>query len=76
MKTKKSRIIIFVVTLIYNLLLGLYLKEFIVLSQTSTAFYLLSVFPAFFLLIETQSRAMSTTVYVVLALDILMNLLY
>ena len=76
MKTKKSRIIIFVVTLIYNLLLGLYLKEFIVLSQTSTAFYLLSAFQAFFMLIETQSRAMRTTVYVVLVLDILMNLLY
>ena len=76
MKTKKSRIIIFVVTLIYNLLLGLYLKEFIVLSQVLTAFYLLSVLPTFFLLIETRSRVMRTTVYIVLVLDILMNLLY
>ena len=76
MKTKKSRIIIFVVTLIYNLLLGLYLKDFLVLSQTLTAFYLLSVLPTFFLLIETRSRAMRTMVYIVLVLDILMNLLY
>ena len=76
MKTKKLRIIIFAVALIYNLLLGLYLKGFIVLSQTLTAFYLLSVIPTFFLLIETRSRAMRTTVYIVLVLDILMNLLY
>ena len=83
MKTKKtsktntrSRIIFFVVTLIYNLLLGVYLKGFLVLSQTLTAFYLLSVLPTFFLLIETRSRAMRTMVYVVLLLDILTNLLY
>lgn len=76
MKTKKSRIIIFVVTLIYNLLLGLYLKDFLVLSRTLIAFYLLSVFPTFFLLLETRSRTMRTTVYIVLMLDILVNLLY
>lgn len=76
MKTKKSRTIIFVVTLIYNLLLGLYLKDFLVLSQTLTVFYLLSVLPIFFLLIEPRSRTMRTTVYIVLLLDILMNLLY
>ena len=76
MKTKKSRIIIFVVTLIYNLLLGLCLKDFLVLSQTLTAFYSLSVSPTFFLLIETRSRVMRTMVYIVLMLDILMNLLY
>ena len=76
MKTKKTRIIIFVVALTYNLLLGLYLKDFIVLSQTLTAFYLLSVIPTFFLLIETRSRTMRTTVYIVPVFDILMNLLY
>lgn len=76
MKTKKSRIVFFTIALIHNLLLGLYLKDFLVLSQTLTAFYLLSAFPTFFLLIETRSRAMRTMVYVVLVLDILMNLLY
>ena len=76
MKTTKSRIIFFAIAITYNLLLGLYLKDFLVLSQTLTAFYLLSVLPTFFLLIETQSRAMRTTVYVVLVLDIIMNLLY
>ena len=76
MKTTKSRIIFFAIAITYNLLLGLYLKDFLVLSQTLTAFYLLSVLPTFFLLIETRSRAMRTMVYVVLLLDILTNLLY
>ena len=76
MKTTKSRIIFFAIALTYNLLLGLYLKDFLVLSQTLTTFYLLSVFPTFFLLIETHSRAMKAIVYIVLALDILVNLIY
>ena len=76
MKTKKSRIVFFTIALIYNLLLGLYLKGFIILSQTLTAFYLLSVLPTFFLLIEARARAIRTTIYIVLVLDILMNLLY
>ena len=72
MKTTKSRIIFFAIAITYNLLLGLYLKDFLVLSQTLTAFYLLSVFPTFFLLIEARSRVMKAIVYIVLALDILM----
>ena len=76
MKTTKSRIIFFAIALTYNLLLGLYLKDFLVLSQTLTAFYLLSVFPTVFLLIEPRSRAMRAMVYIVLVLDILMNLVY
>ena len=76
MKTKKSRIIIFVVALIYNLLLGLYLKDFLVLSETLMALYLLSVLPTFFLLIEPRSRAMTVIVNIVLILDVVMNLVY
>ena len=57
MKTTKSRIIFFAIALTYNLLLGLCLKDFLVLSQPLTAFYLLSVLPTFFLLIETRSQA-------------------
>ena len=71
----RSKIIFFAIALIYNLLLGLYLKDFI-LSQTLTAFYLLSVLPTFFLLIEARSGTMKATVYIVLVLDILMNLIY
>ena len=76
MKTTKSRIIFFAIALTYNLLLGLYLKDFLVLSQTLVAFYLLSVLPTFFLLLGTRSRAMRVIVYIVLMLDILINLLY
>ena len=76
MKTTKSRIIFFAIAITYNLLLGLYLKDFLVLSQTLTAFYLLSVLPAFFLLTETRTRAMRTIVHIVLMLDILTNLVY
>ena len=76
MKTTKSRIILFAIAFTYNLLLGLYLKDFLVLSQSLTAFYLLSVLPTLFLLIEPHSRAMITIVYIVLALNILVNLTY
>ena len=76
MKTTKSRIIFFAIAITYNLLLGLYLKDFLVLSQTLTAFYLLSVLPTLFLLIEARSRAMRAIVYTILAFDIFMNAIY
>lgn len=76
MKITKSRIIYFVIAITYNLLLGLYLKDFLVLSQTLTAFYLLSVLPTFFLLIEARSQAMTAIVYIALVLNILVNLIY
>ena len=76
MKTTKSRIIFFAVAITYNLLLGLYLKDFLVLSQTLTAFYSLSVLPTFFLLTEPRSKAMRTIVYTVLLLDILVSFIY
>ena len=37
MKTTKSKITFFTIALTYNLLLGLYLKDFLVLSETLTA---------------------------------------
>ena len=76
MKTTKSRIIFFAIAITYNLLLGLYLKDFLVLSQTLTAFYLLSALPTLFLLIDARSKAMKAIMYIVLVLDILVNLLY
>ena len=76
MKTTKSRIIFFAITITYNLLLGLYLKDFLVISQTLTAFYLLSVLPALFLLTEPHARAVKTIVYITLGLDILVNFIY
>ena len=76
MKTTKSRIIFFTLALTYNLLLGLYPKDFLVLSQTLMVFYLLSVFPTLFLLIDAHSRAMKAIVYIALVLNILVNLIY
>ena len=76
MKTTKSRIIFFAIAITYSLLLGLYLKDFLVLSQTLTVFYLLSVLPTLFLLIEARSKAMKVVVYIALVLDILVNLFY
>ena len=76
MKTTKSRIIFFAIAITYNLLLGLHLKDFLVLSQTLTVFYLLSVLPTFFLLIEARSKAMTAIVYIVLVLDIIVNAIY
>ncbi len=76
MKTTKSRIIFFAIAFTYNLVLGLYLKDFLVLSQTLTTFYLLSVFSTFFLLTEPRSRAMRTITYIILVLDIFMNIIY
>lgn len=76
MKITKTRTIFFAIALTYNLLLGLYLKDFLALSQTLMVFYLLSVLPTFFLLTEPRSRAMKAIVNIVLVLDILMNLIY
>ena len=76
MKTTKSRIIFFAIAITYNLLLGLYLKDFLVLSQTLTAFYLLSALPTLFLLIDARSKAMKAIMYIVLMLNVLVNLLY
>lgn len=72
----KPRILFFAIAITYNLLLGLYLKDFLVLSETLMAFYLLSVLPTFFLLIEVLSKAMKAIMYIVLVLDILVNLIY
>ena len=76
MKTTKSRIIFFAIAIKYNTLLGLYLKDFLVLSETLTVFYLLSVLPTFFLLTEPHSRTVRTIVCIVLLLDLLVNFIY
>ena len=73
MKTKKttktnarSRIIFFTIALTYNLLLGLYLKDFLVLSPMFTTFYILSVLPTLFFVIRIRSNAMKTIMYITL----------
>ena len=73
MKTKKasktntrSRTIFFAITLTYNLLLGLYLKGFLVLSPMITTFYLLSVLPTLFFVIRIRSNTMKAIMYIAL----------
>lgn len=72
----KIRLIFFAIASAYNLLLGLYLKDFLVLSQTLTAFYLLSALPSLFLLVEINTKTMRTAVYISLILIACMNFAY
>ena len=83
MKTKKtsktnqkSRIIFFAIALTYNLILGFYLRDFLVLSPTLQVFYLLSVLPTLFLTVKINSKAMRATVYILLILIACMNITY
>ena len=73
MKTKKasktntkSRIIFFAIAITYNLLLGLYLKDFLVISPILLTFYLLSALPPLFFVPKIRSTPMRTIVLVVL----------
>lgn len=72
----KTRLVFFAIASTYNLLLGLYLKDFLVLSQMLTVFYLLSVLPCLFLAVEIKTKAMRTTVYISLILIACMNIAY
>ncbi len=73
MKTKKapktntkSRIIFFAIALTYNLLLGLYLKDFLVISPMLLTFCLLSALPTLFFVLKIRSTPMRAIVLVVL----------
>lgn len=72
----KIRLIFFAIASAYNLLLGLYLKDFLVLSQTLTAFYLLSALPSLFLVVEINTKTMRTAVYISLIIIACMNFAY
>ena len=72
----KIRLIFFAIASTYNLLLGLYLKNFLVLSLTLTVFYLLSVLPCLFLAVEIKTKATRTTIYISLILIAFMNIAY
>ena len=72
----KTRIIFFVIAFTYNLLLGLYLKDFLVLSQTVTVFYLLSVLPSLFLVVEIKAKTTRSVVYISLILIACINIAY
>jgi len=75
-KTNTSRIIFFTIAITYNLILGFYLRGFLVLSPTLQVFYLLSALPTWFLTVKINSKAMRSTVYTSLILIACMNIAY
>ena len=81
MKTKKatktnakSRIIFIFVLTAYNLLLGVYLKDFLVLSPMLVTLYLLSALPTLFFVLKIRSTPMRAIVLVVLFLVMAMSI--
>ncbi len=72
----KIRHVFLVITLLYNFVLGFYLKDFLILSQTLMVFYLLSALPCLFLFVEIKTKAMRIAVYISLILIACMNIAY
>ena len=61
----KSGLIFFFVLAAYNLLLGIYLKDFFELSPMLVTFYLLSALPTLFFVLKMRSAPMRAIVYIV-----------
>ena len=72
----KIRHVFLVITLLYNFVLGFYLKDFLILSQTLMVFYLLSALPCLFLFVEIKTKAMRIAVYISLIFIACMNIAY
>ena len=62
----KSGLVFFSVLAAYNFLLGIYLKDFLVLSPVLLTFYLLSVLPTLFFVLKIRSTPMRAIVLIVL----------
>ena len=75
-KANTTRLVFFIIALTYNLILGFYLRDFLVLSPTLQVFYLLSALPALFLADEIKTKAMRAVVYILLILIACMNIAY
>lgn len=56
--------------------MGFYLRDFLVLSPTLQALYLLSALPSLFLVVEINTKTMRTAVYIPLILIACMNFAY
>ena len=72
----KIRLVFLAVALLYNFVLGFYLKDFLVLSRTLVVFYLLSLLPCLFLFVEIKTKAMKTAVFISLILIACINFSY
>jgi len=75
-KTNTSRLIFFTIALTYNLILGFYLRDFLVLSTTLQVLYLLSVLPSLFLIVNIKSKTMKAMVFISLILIACINFAY
>ncbi len=73
---KYARWIFFGISFGYNFALGIYLKDFLLLSPTLQIFYLLSALPTLFLMVEIKTKAMKTTVFISLVLIACINFAY
>ena len=73
-KANTTRLVFFIIALTYNLILGFYLRDFLVLTPTLQVFYLLSALPTLFLTVKINSKAMRSTVYISLILISCMNI--
>ena len=71
----KTGLIFFSVLAIYNLLLGVYLKDFLALSPMLVTFYLLSALPPLLFVIRIRAAPMRAIVYIVLFFVLLMSTL-
>ena len=72
----KTRLVFLAVAVIYNLLLGLYLKDFLVLSPILLTFYLLSALSTLFLIVDIHSKSIRAVIFVLLSLILIMDVIY
>ena len=70
----KSGLIFFFVLAAYNLLLGVYLKDFFELSLMLATLYLLSALPILFFVLKIRSTLMRAIVFIVLFFVIIMSI--
>ena len=70
----KSGLVFFAVLAAYNFLLGVYLKDFFVLSPMLLTFYLLSVLPTLFFVLKIRSTPMRAIVLIVLFFVMVMSI--
>ena len=70
----KTRLIFFFVLAAYNLLLGIYLKDFFVLSPMLVTLYLLSALPTLFFVLKIRSTPMRAIVLIVLFFVMVMSI--
>ena len=70
----KTRLIFFFVLAAYNLLLGVYLKDFFVLSPMLVTLYLLSALPTLFFVLKIRSTPMRAVVLTVLFFVMVMSI--